>query len=439
MMIEKIRNILMNIGECAGYKIIEKRIKAAELFFIKKGLDMSRGKEVRRIYVTVYKDFTDNGIEYRGSSMVKLFPAMEDAELKQALAEALFAAGFVKNKYYPLAAPTATKQCLPENGFAGHSLHFRLGEIAEAIFKNDSNAAGFINSCELFLDQIHTRVVNSEGVDVAYEWFRGQAEMITTWQEEQQAVELYKNFLFANFDGAAMAAEVTHMFHLSREKAYARPTPELNKHTVLLTGEPVNTFLHYYVAKADAESVYNRLSEAKPGECIQGVSVKGDLINLRLEPVSDISPLSAPCDEDGFSLDTVVLYEEGVLKRYWGDVRHCHYLGAEPTGLVPNVTVDGGSKTAAEMKQQPYLEIEAFSDFQMDNLTGDFAGEIRLGRYFNGQTTIPVTGGSVSGNIAKVQGEMYLSVEQQRQNRYVTPKTVQLFGVTVTGAGVSPD
>jgi len=69
----------------------------------------------------------------------------------------------------------------------------------------------------------------------------------------------------------------------------------------------------------------------------------------------------------------------------------------------------------------------------MDGLTGNFGGEIRLGWYFDGSNTIPVTGGSISGNIKDLQKEMYLSKELQKDNNFVGPKIVKLLNVSVAG------
>jgi PmbA protein len=86
-----------------------------------------------------------------------------------------------------------------------------------------------------------------------------------------------------------------------------------------------------------------------------------------------------------------------------------------------------------ELKQEPYLMTAAFSDFTVDTLTGDFCGEIRLAWYYDGKTTVPVTGGSVTGNITELQNEMYLSKERQKDNNFEGPAMVMLKNVTVAG------
>jgi len=84
-----------------------------------------------------------------------------------------------------------------------------------------------------------------------------------------------------------------------------------------------------------------------------------------------------------------------------------------------------------EMKKQPFLELRYFSDFQMDEWTGDFGGEIRLGIYFDGEKQVPVTGGSISGNIKDVAASMLLSSDLQTKNNYVCPMAIKLYGISV--------
>ncbi len=109
--------------------------------------------------------------------------------------------------------------------------------------------------------------------------------------------------------------------------------------------------------------------------------------------------MSRYIDGDGVKLHERELIKDGVLLRYHGDSRHSQYLGVNPTGVIGNVSVAGGSQVFAQFKEDPYLEIRYFSDFQMDEWTGDFGGEVRLAIYHDGEKKIPVTGGSIVGNI----------------------------------------
>jgi len=164
---------------------------------------------------------------------------------------------------------------------------------------------------------------------------------------------------------------------------------------------------------------------------VQGDSIEGDPVNIKLLPEVKGSVGNSYIDGDGVKLKPLELYTDGVLRSYHGDNRHCRYLGIEPTGTIGNVEVGGGKKTLGELKTGPYLELRVFSDFQMDEWTGDFGGEIRLAVYHDGTKEIPVTGGSIVGNIKNVQQSMLFSSELQESGNYVCPKAVKLFGVTV--------
>ena len=129
-----------------------------------------------------------------------------------------------------------------------------------------------------------------------------------------------------------------------------------------------------------------------------------------------------------------VLLEDGVLQTIHGGNRFAQYLGIEPTGFYSSIQVPVGQMPLAEMKQGAYLHIVSFSDFQMDDFTGHFGGEIRLAFLSDGETVIPVTGGSINGSILEVQDHMVFSKERYTNSRYDGPMAVVMDGVLVAGA-----
>ncbi len=70
-MIEKILAALKESGT-ELYQITETKEESAELFFIRKSLDMQRLKEVRRASVTVYRAFTEGDRRMLGSAAVQV-------------------------------------------------------------------------------------------------------------------------------------------------------------------------------------------------------------------------------------------------------------------------------------------------------------------------------------------------------------------------------
>jgi PmbA protein len=223
------------------------------------------------------------------------------------------------------------------------------------------------------------------------------------------------------------------MINICKEKAIAGNTPALKTSSVILTREAVKDFFAYYCSKSNASSVYNQVSTWKVGDEVQGDKVKGDRITLTLDPFIKNSTNSETFDSEGFPVKPVKVIDQGELKQYAADTRYAYYLGVAPTGNIGNVVIESGSHTIEELKKEPYLMTAAFSDFSVDTMTGDFCGEIRLAWYHDGKTTVPVTGGSITGNIDNLHHELYLSKERQKDNNFEGPSMVLLKNVTVAG------
>lgn len=432
-MIEDIKKVLSADKQVSAWKISYSAVESEELFFIKKSLDMNRGKKVSHLLLTVYKDFEEENIKYRGSSTIEIHPTMKSDEIEERINKAVFAAGFVKNKYYPLAEPAREKYIPKKYKFDEKPLEAWIPELTDALYKADTYGKGHLNSAELFLSKCYNRILNSNGVDEKFSSYKGELEFVVNWKEDKEEIELYKNMSFSDYEPELITSKVDEMLKISRDKAIAKNTPVLKKSTVLLTGQPVCEFFKYYYSQANAQNVYSKTSTLKIGENVQGENVKGDTINIVLDPEAENSIYSAPYDNDGYPLSRFSLYKDGILEGYWGDIKNSFYLGVKPTGIIQNICVKCGTKSAGSFRKEPYLEVIAFSDFQMDNVTGDFGGEIRLGWYFDGKTTTPVTGGSISGNVKEVHNNMYLSKEIQKEGAFEVPETIQLFNVTVTG------
>lgn len=432
-MINNIKELLLQSMDISAWKIEENIINSRELFFVKKNLDMNRAKDVTHYKVTVYKDFEEEGKKYRGSSMFDIHPTMTDDEVKAKIEEASFAARQVKNEYYPLVKPSVEIKNKLKSDFSKGNLSEWILKLVQTVYDEDKYEKGKINSSEFFINRINTRIVNSEGVDVAYTRYEGIIEFVTDWKERDEEVEIYKYLEFSDFIPELISSKVKESFTYSREKSLAKPTPNCNNINVLLTGEPVKEFFKFYYEQSNATMVYEGISKFKLNECVQTNDTKGDLINVTLDPQLNGSTKSKIYDDDGVFLKQVNIIENGVLKNYWGDNRHSNYLGVSPTGKIENFVIKGGKYSIDELKNEPYLELVSFSDFQMDSLTGDFGGEIRLGWYYDGKSKIPVTGGSISGNINEAQKEIYLSKEIQSDNNFVGPKTIKLKQVSISG------
>lgn len=428
-MINRIKAILNKLDNINDWKIIESISEDNEFFFVGRNLDMNRAKKVKQYLVTVYRDFEEEGEKYRGSATAKIHPTMLDEEIRVVLEESVFAAGFVKNKPYPLAEASLATGNVESEMLKGEISDW-ISKVTGEIFATDGDC---LNSVEIFVNRGKKRILNSKEVDAAFEYANAFIEIITSATGKDEEVELYHQLRLSGFEPGEITEQVSEKLRLTKDRAAAVFTPPLKKATVLLTGEPAAQLLGYYLDRASVKMVYEKLSTAKIGESVQGEEVKGDKITLLMDPFVPGSYYSAPYDGDGLALKKETIIEDGILKKYWGDVRYSYYMGVEPTGSATNYVINPGEKTQEELRSDPYLEVASFSAFNVDEITGDFGGEIRLGWYFDGEKRLPVCGGSVTGNIKDVQEELYLSKEIHNYHSFVGPKTVKLNNVTVAG------
>jgi predicted Zn-dependent protease len=397
---------------------------------------MRRAKRVSRLSATVYRDFTRDGRAWRGSAAVRLHPTQDRREQEGALRAAAGAAAYVQNPAYPLVSPGGPAPSFPAaDGLPdlGEALDL-LGAVLLEGAGGGKGEGARLNSAELFLEKGETRVRNSEGVDVRWSFFRGSGELIVEAEGLEGPVELYQPRAFARLQPGDLGEELDRQLELCRRRAAAVPTPAVGSPPVLLTGVAVPELLSYFVYHASAEAAYGQVARFKPGEGVQGGQVRGDPLTLSLEPYLEHSPSSRPWDEDGWPLAPTPLIEGGRLLRWWGPLRWCHYQGCPPTGRLPNVRVPPGSRPLAELRLGGCLEAAVFSDFQCDALTGDFAGELRLGTWHGPDgSRREVSGGSLSGRLPELAGGLELSAELQRLDGYEGPAGVRLASAAVSG------
>ncbi len=429
---EKIISILKNQKNISGYRMVISSDHSSEMFFVKTRMDMNRAKRVTHAVLTVYKDFEENGKKYRGSADVKIPPTMTTAEITKKIEDAAFAAGFVKNEWYPLAKPSAEKPFIVSSTFDTEDLNPEILKIQNAIYKRRDSKAE-INSAEIFIHNVDVQIINSEGVDIQYKKYNGFIEVITNCSLGKEAVEIYGDASFASESGKLIDEMISNQLKETEERSIAQKAKHIDSINVIITNKAVASFFEFYIEQTSAGLVYTKSSRAELGKNFQGADIKGDAVNIKLVPNLPNSPASSPYDSDGFPLKEHTLFENGVVKTYHGSLRYSHYLGVEPTGSIGNFEVAAGTKTEAELKKEPYLEILTFSDFFQDAITGDFGGEFRLARYFDGKEIHIVNNGSISGNMFEAQREFFFTKERTQHSSYLGPKSVVIPNMEVLG------
>lgn len=434
--LKKLINTLETRDDVDGWLINHAVTESHEFFFVKDKMDMNRTKQVTKTRLTVYKDFEEDGKAYKGSAATTLPPALSEAELKTALDDLVLGASFVKNASYKLAEKQKNDAMPVPCNAAGQDPMVLAPKIIKALYSQDIHEDGRINSVELFLEKSQRRLLNSNGVDQAYTTYYGEIELIVDWMPTGgEAVEIFNVLRFSDVDEAKITNFSKDALETARLRASAKPMRGIKDVPVLLTRGSVPEFFRYFTEKASAEMVYQQYSDAKTGEKLQGKTITGDAVTLHLRPVIPGSAVSRSIDADGVYLKDHTLFKDGVLQQYHGTTRFSQYLGVPATGHIENIEIEGGALSASALKKQPHLELIAFSDFQMNEITGDFGGEIRLAKYFDGQSTAYFTGGSISGSFKASAPSMRFSSETHLQGSAICPVVLQLTGVSIANVG----
>ncbi|MDE7298770.1 MAG: hypothetical protein K2N94_08060 [Lachnospiraceae bacterium] len=420
--------ILAALKKCGieDYLLTVTEEESAELFFIKKELDMQRRKKVRTASVVIYRAFEEGEQRFRGTASVKVQDSQTEAELCRLFADAYYAAGFVKNKYYDLYEGTKEEPVEVASTLADRPLAETAQGFAEALFAEDVREDVFLNSAEIFVRRYTVHILNSRGVDVAYRKNRVQGEFVVQCVDGQD-VETYQDFAYNDWNTDALREKVRDTIELTCARAKAKNAPAAGEYRVILSGGYVNEFLSYYVSRSASSMIYPKYSAFAVGCDVQGGEPEGDRINLTMKAV-------VPFSDEGIPMKDRELVRDGKLQLIHGGSRFAQYLGIEPTGIFGGYRAPAGEASLAELKAQPYLEVVNFSDFQMDSFTGHFGGEIRLAFLYDGEKVTPVTGGSISGNIFEAQKSLRFSKELQVEKNFEGPKAVCMDKVSVAGA-----
>ena len=479
--VEDLVNWMADQRALSDWRLTVKRSDTQEYFFIRRQLDMWRAKNVEKFDLVLYRDFEEKGEFYRGLYQLSLHPTLSFSEAKTMIEKGIESAKFLKNTYFPIPEESRVK------GFETTQTSAFAAEVyLNALFDGMEDPEGGINSCEIVFENVTTSIRNSRGVFVSFTSPRIFAEVVLDWKGEREEVELIEylhaqtvdadsvrkemsqkrylvqerakarptqsarehpvvlsreavgereeveliEYLHAQtVDADSVRKEMSQKRYLVQERAKARPTRSAREHPVVLSREAVGEFLSYYAFQTSAESVYQKSSLAQPGCPIQGMNPTGDLLTLTMVPILENNPNSCLYDQEGSFLEPLTVIREGEVRELWGQRRFTFYLGRPATGYYPLMKVGPGTMTREDLRERSAVEVARFSDFQIDPLTGDFAGEIRLG-WQNGQ---PVTGGSLSGNIHKVETSMRFSNETMRIEKGEFPAFIYLENLDISG------
>ena len=427
MNIELLKRLL---GEASltAWEVTDLKKRGWEFYFIRHKLDQNRAKEVEDITLKVYRSIEDG--KYLGSASGKIPPTASEEEIRKMISDLSARAYLVKNPYYTLN---------PGDGKAHQSLRMvSLEAISDSFIRVmrtlPETKTEDINSYEIFAHEMSRRYVNSEGVDQTVVYPSSMLEVVINARNEAKdhEIELYRMLTSGTCDEGRVTSEIGQALRYGKDKLVAGNTPALGQAPVIFSNDNSLPIYEYFMAQMDAAMKYQQISRAEIGQMLIA-DMEGDRMNMAAVRQLPNSSHNFDVDLEGAEIWDRVLIRNGVAENFYGSRQFSQYLGLEKSSQVFNYVVLGGSRTAQELRQGSFLEVVEFSDFQVDPMTGDIAGEIRLGYWHDGDSVKIVSGGSVSGNMREAAKRMYLSKEVTLYDGAQVPAVIRFENLTVTG------
>ncbi len=417
-----IRDLVIDIlkaKKITDYCVYDELRESAELFFMRKNIDLTREKKARELKLTVYRDFEKDGRKYRGQLAVYIYPAYDRSRIEGLVDDAYDSALYVENPYFDLPQGNREEQIVMENGLEKRSLMDNAVAMASALYEADREEGAWVNSSEFFSEKSTVHIITSAGTDVSYVKFNINGEFVTQSRANGNDVELHWQFEYDSPAKDAIRQKCAQALKTVYDRAQAVKAPaDLSAYPIVLCDGAVRDFLGFYLDRADAGMVYPGYSDYKAGEDIFK-DAKGEKPHIVMVP-------DAPYSGEGVRKNEHTLLESGVVKNLHGNVMYSSYTGIPQIGSYERIRCGCGDTPLSELVKEPCVMVKSFSDFQVDEMDGYFGGEFRLAYLYEGGEKKILTGGTVSGNIFEAQKNLKFSAEKYGDALYEGPAAVRI-------------
>ena len=429
-MLNQLIEILKSSGADA-WELTETVTEGWEFYFIRHALDQNRVRDLREYTVKVYRKSGDG--QFLGSAAGEIPPTADRAETARLVDQLLLSAGLVRNPAYTLRAPEGPA-APADPAPSAVSLPEISSAFLSALKQVPETESEFLNSVELFVSRVRKHFVNSEGVDVVSDYPSSMVEAVVNARNEGHEIELYRMYLSGSCDEARLRQDLSEVLSFGRARLSAVPTPALEKADVVFSTDAACEIYTWYASRMNAAYKHLRYSDWEAGAPVAEAEEGADRITLTAVPFLPNSSRNFAFDPEGAPITETVQIRENVAEAFLGARQFSQYLGLAHSFQPSNLKVSGGREGADVLREGDFLEPVEFSDFQVNPLTGDIAGEIRLAFWHHGGQVTPVTGGSVSGSMKDFAKSIRFSRETRQYDNLEIPAVTRLRAVTVTGA-----
>jgi PmbA protein len=419
------------------------RDEETQLYLIGEREEARRRVSNERARVLLYNDHPDaeEGSRLRGVTALSLLASdLDDPQrLNTRLRDAVTMAGLTDNPYYPLPGK-------PDRGFPSletsdpalaDGMDTALEDARRRLEQAVAQQPGIrLSSAELYATRTAYEMRNSRVLSGTYAGTCVALDLVLFAREGDREAEMHVEATRRRLEDLRLEDTVAAYAAFARDSLRAK-LPGTHRGPVILSGEALSNLFSPLVFHSSARAAYQQLSRLRTGESITSDAPRGDRITLSSDATRPYGLKTAPFDDDGVPAARVALVEDGLLRRYWADARYAAYLGVPQTGQFANLTLAQGNHTLDILRAAaagPVYEVVAFSFMTPDPISGDFVSEIKLGYRHDAHGTVPIKGGSLSGNLFTALAEAYLSAETYSDGTYYGPAAIRFADLSIAGS-----
>lgn len=422
---KRIFDLLKSNKDIDRFRITKKERSSHEFFFVHEKLETARATDTADINVTVYIDHDGA----TGDSSFNVYRSMSDDDIAKKAEDAVSRAKLVFNKQYGFPNPGTLDAGISSNMSEYDPQKLGL-DIAKAVFEAECSDGGSINATEVFVYRNVTHVVNSEGMDKKQTEYRAMIEVIPTFTENDESVELYYSSNYASFDSERITADVNRkMQEVEKRKHAVKPQTPIKCDVVLRENE-IRELMMLIADDLSYSNVYSRSNLRSIGDELP-TSDSGDKITIRMVGEIEGAVGSSYFDAEGTTLIPTLIINQSKIVSYYGSHRFAEYLGQKDTGALGCISVDAGTLTEDHLKAHDHLECISLSAMQVDLYSDYIGGEIRLAYLHKNGESIPVTGITMSGKLSEVLKTLRLSEEKITIGSYFGPNKLLIKEMNV--------
>lgn len=384
----------------------------------------------------------------RGSATVPL-ARVDMGRLPAILDDAVTMARLINNPPWSLAGPAT----MPDVELADPALVEGAGAMAAGLRTADEirelaeleRASGVrLSGAELFLTYFEHELANSRGASASATSTRLLMELTLLARGTQDETEYFRQAEARRLVDLGVADTVRLGAQLAREKLRAT-APRTRLGPVLIGGEALNSMMAgavtgapgAYVFQTSARAAYEHLSRFEVGGSVYGgIEPAGDRMTLRANARRPFNVSSYRWDSDGLPAQDLLVVEAGVLRARPAGLRYAQYLGIPATGRPGVAEIAPGAASRASLLEGggSVLEVLDFSSPNVEEISGDFGMEIRVGYEHGPEGRRPITGGSVTGNLFEAMADARFSSETAEFAGYAGPAAIRFESLQVAGA-----